>query len=65
VIHPDTVKNLRRFNNQLPIFFMVDQVRRFLPLALGMIRACLQHDVGKALPGEYLLMPFFSVAELD
>jgi radical SAM superfamily enzyme YgiQ (UPF0313 family) len=65
VIHPDTVKNLRRFNNQLPIFFVFDQTRRFLPLALGMIRACLQHDVGKALPGEYLLMPLFGAEELD
>lgn len=60
MVHAHTVKNLRRINNKIPVFFIADGLKGFLPLSLGMIRACLEHGPGKDLMREYLLMPFLA-----
>jgi hypothetical protein len=59
MIHAHAVKNLRRFNNKPPVFFVTNKLI-FLPLSLGMIRASLEKGPTKDLLREYLLMPFLN-----
>ena len=65
MIRPHTVKRLRRLKNKIPVFFITASSTVFLPLSLGMIRACLEHGPEKDLMRQYLPMPFLSAGAQD